>query len=386
MQQPAGSHGRIDEAMENRGLFQAQLVVGEQAVERPCLPWQGTAQQQQQKQDGTPGPTQMLVPPVPVFLEAPSVQVEPMVPDLRDLKRVMPAAGSSDEHSQPPPEPVAKLRRISSKDSKEWTVAGVTVLLDAYEERYEKLHRGNFSSKDWEFVAAFVNERCKDHGKKTKIQCKNKIENLKKKFRLEESRSGGGSGKPSWFWYERMEGLVGPVQKKLTPDSKDTVQRHHQHVQPGIPGGIDAGDPGPSSGKPSSEYVADLEEEERLELPEASRALALDNASDSARADGAAGKSWDRQARDEDAANASTRPQHSGAESDREAGPSNGSTGVHKRSRQEAGERRNQKCPAAELASSFSRFVDAMVKIESEKMDLLKQLLLSQTQRPRNPP
>lgn len=71
------------------------------------------------------------------------------------------------------------------------------------------LNRGNLRGRDWEEVAAMVSERC-DKQTKSVEQCKNKVDNLKKRYKLERHRlTNGGVSASHWPWFKQMEQIVG---------------------------------------------------------------------------------------------------------------------------------------------------------------------------------
>ncbi|KAI3822568.1 hypothetical protein L1987_10160 [Smallanthus sonchifolius] len=97
------------------------------------------------------------------------------------------------------------------KDREEWSDAAIACLLDAYLEKFLQLNRGNLRVRDWEEVAAAVSERCENQSKSVE-QCKNKVDNLKKRYKLERNRSmnnNGGNATSHWPWYKKMEEIVG---------------------------------------------------------------------------------------------------------------------------------------------------------------------------------
>lgn len=95
------------------------------------------------------------------------------------------------------------------KDREEWSDAAITCLLDAYSDKFTQLNRGNLRGRDWEDVAATVSERCEKLIKSVE-QCKNKIDNLKKRYKLERHRmSSGGTSASHWPWFKKMEEIVG---------------------------------------------------------------------------------------------------------------------------------------------------------------------------------
>ncbi|TKY66766.1 Trihelix transcription factor ASIL2 [Spatholobus suberectus] len=106
-----------------------------------------------------------------------------------------------------------------------WSEDATFTLIDAWGERYLELNRGNLRQKHWQEVAGAVNSRhVSAAGKKpfrTDVQCKNRIDTLKKKYKIEKARvsdSDGGYRSP-WPFFPRLDALIGdtfPV-KKLSP-------------------------------------------------------------------------------------------------------------------------------------------------------------------------
>lgn len=95
------------------------------------------------------------------------------------------------------------------KDREEWSDAAIACLLDAYTEKFTQLNRGNLRGRDWEEVAAVVSERCERQTKSVE-QCKNKVDNLKKRYKLERHRmNNGGISSSHWPWFKKMEQIVG---------------------------------------------------------------------------------------------------------------------------------------------------------------------------------
>lgn len=106
-----------------------------------------------------------------------------------------------------------------------WTEEATSTLVDAWGSRYLELNRGNLRQKDWQEVADVVNAR-HGHTKKTirtDVQCKNRIDTLKKKYKVEKGKISDSNGNytSSWPFFPRLEHLIGSGssknQSKTTP-------------------------------------------------------------------------------------------------------------------------------------------------------------------------
>ncbi|KAH9294220.1 hypothetical protein KI387_040581, partial [Taxus chinensis] len=78
---------------------------------------------------------------------------------------------------------------------------------------------------DLEEVALVVSERC-DRQKSSKSieQCKNKVDNLKKRYKSERHRlSNGSSGVSHWPWYKKMDQIVGSSVAKTVSDEDKSM-------------------------------------------------------------------------------------------------------------------------------------------------------------------
>ncbi|XP_059667503.1 uncharacterized protein LOC132312947 isoform X2 [Cornus florida] len=95
------------------------------------------------------------------------------------------------------------------KDREEWSDTAIACLLEAYTDKFMQLNKGNLRGRDWEEVAATVSERCEKQSKSVE-QCKNKVDNLKKRYKLERHRlNNGGVSASHWPWFKQMEQIVG---------------------------------------------------------------------------------------------------------------------------------------------------------------------------------
>ncbi|XP_076945611.1 uncharacterized protein LOC143616755 [Bidens hawaiensis] len=117
------------------------------------------------------------------------------------------------------------------KDREEWSDSAIVCLLDAYSDKFLQLNRGHLRGRDWEDVAAIVTERCEKQTKSVE-QCKNKVDNLKKRYKLEQHRmmnnmnTNGGNGTSHWPWFKKMEQIVGntlPMKTVLGDDNNNNT-------------------------------------------------------------------------------------------------------------------------------------------------------------------
>ncbi|KAK4783163.1 hypothetical protein SAY86_007537 [Trapa natans] len=110
------------------------------------------------------------------------------------------------------------------KDREEWSDAAIACLLEAYTEKFMQLNRGNLRGRDWEEVATTVSERC-DKQTKSVEQCKNKVDNLKKRYKLERHRmTNGGLSSSHWPWFKMLEEIVGnSLPSKATADEDKAI-------------------------------------------------------------------------------------------------------------------------------------------------------------------
>ncbi|XP_027343309.1 trihelix transcription factor ASIL1-like [Abrus precatorius] len=105
-----------------------------------------------------------------------------------------------------------------------WSEDATFTLIDAWGERYLELNRGNLRQKHWQEVADAVNAR---HGHvsskahRTDVQCKNRIDTLKKKYKIEKARvSDAGDSATAWPFFLQLDFLIGdtfPAKKPSPP-------------------------------------------------------------------------------------------------------------------------------------------------------------------------
>ncbi|KAI7725546.1 hypothetical protein M8C21_017738 [Ambrosia artemisiifolia] len=87
-----------------------------------------------------------------------------------------------------------------------WTESETETLIESWGDRYLQLNRGNLRQKDWKDVADAVNAT-RDLLKipRTDVQCKNRVDTLKKKYKVEKSKTTPSN----WRFFTRLGELIG---------------------------------------------------------------------------------------------------------------------------------------------------------------------------------
>lgn len=111
-----------------------------------------------------------------------------------------------------------------------WSDGATSALIDAWGERFLELSGGHIKQKQWQEVADAVSSR-EDYTKppKTDLQCKNRIDTLKKKYKIESTRIASGAAASSpWPFFHRLDLLIGsstnpPPPSKAAPAPAPTL-------------------------------------------------------------------------------------------------------------------------------------------------------------------
>ncbi|XP_047331110.1 trihelix transcription factor ASIL1-like [Impatiens glandulifera] len=109
-----------------------------------------------------------------------------------------------------------------------WSEEATSTLVDAWGRRFMELNRGNLRQNDWQEVSDIVNS-LHGHTKKsyrTDVQCKNRIDTLKKKYKVEKARVSASNGAvtSSWSFYSRMDTLIGSAVSNKTGHGSKPVK------------------------------------------------------------------------------------------------------------------------------------------------------------------
>lgn len=141
-----------------------------------------------------------------------------------------------------------------------WSEDATKILIDVWGDRYLSLNRGNLRQKDWKEVSDAVNSRYQDGAKpfRTDVQCKNRIDTLKKKYKVEKVKPPPSN----WPFYHRLEFLIGSNaltqsnKKPITSIGTLTAKPTNSSSRPG---------PKPPLAYPMSSMSEDQDEEEGKE-------------------------------------------------------------------------------------------------------------------------
>ncbi|GMI98654.1 Arabidopsis SIP1 clade Trihelix1 [Hibiscus trionum] len=105
------------------------------------------------------------------------------------------------------PSPAADTSAAKKPQPLPWTHQETLNLIQAYQEKWYSLQRGQLKANQWEEVAATVATSCgliDDPAAKTALQCRHKMEKLRRRYRSERQGLGSGS---AWPYYDAMEAL-----------------------------------------------------------------------------------------------------------------------------------------------------------------------------------
>ncbi|XP_039120552.1 trihelix transcription factor ASIL2-like [Dioscorea cayenensis subsp. rotundata] len=100
-----------------------------------------------------------------------------------------------------------------------WSEDATEALVEAWGTRYLELNRGNLRQKDWQEVADAVNGRpgASRRSHRTDVQCKNRIDTLKRKYKSEKARVASGAVASQWPFYSRLDDLIGSITPAKRP-------------------------------------------------------------------------------------------------------------------------------------------------------------------------
>ncbi|KAL0925132.1 hypothetical protein M5K25_003442 [Dendrobium thyrsiflorum] len=121
-----------------------------------------------------------------------------------------------------------------------WSEGETSVLVDAWGDRFLDLNRGNLRQKQWQEVADAVNARpgAGRRPPRTDVQCKNRIDTLKKKYKIEKVKISDGAYGSQWPFYSRLDMLIGstvPAKKPPLSSSSPPLALPLPSYRKGLP-------------------------------------------------------------------------------------------------------------------------------------------------------
>ncbi|KAG8363459.1 hypothetical protein BUALT_Bualt19G0024700 [Buddleja alternifolia] len=107
-----------------------------------------------------------------------------------------------------------------------WSPEETVALIDAYRDKWYSLRRGNLRANHWQEVADDVASKCPNNPPKTAVQCRHKMEKLRKRYRAEIQRAAAHGGvrkySSSWVHFMSMYSMEkGPNNNPTPPSSSD---------------------------------------------------------------------------------------------------------------------------------------------------------------------
>ncbi|XVF51865.1 hypothetical protein PTKIN_Ptkin04bG0218300 [Pterospermum kingtungense] len=125
-----------------------------------------------------------------------------------------------------PPQPSANASRRVPPPC--WSKDETMALIEAYKEKWFALRRGNLKASDWDAVSAAVSSATDPGTPKSSVQCRHKIEKLRKRYRGEKQRSLKNPGKfsSSWDLFPLLNSINFASTSVAGSDDKDDIFDH----------------------------------------------------------------------------------------------------------------------------------------------------------------
>uniref|UniRef100_K3Y7Q5 Myb/SANT-like DNA-binding domain-containing protein n=1 Tax=Setaria italica TaxID=4555 RepID=K3Y7Q5_SETIT len=175
-----------------------------------------------------------------------------------------------------------------------WSEGATSALIDAWGERFVALGRGSLRHPQWQEVADAVSSRDGySKAPKSDVQCKNRIDTLKKKYKVERAKPVS-----SWQFFDRLDFLLAPTYGNKPGSGGGGGGGHNSNSRSPVPAALRVSFPqrSPSAAKrrpPSPEPSVSSESSDGFPpLPALPAANGKRRRTDEGRADG--GSSGDR--------------------------------------------------------------------------------------------
>ncbi|KAL6557305.1 hypothetical protein OROMI_017655 [Orobanche minor] len=126
-----------------------------------------------------------------------------------------------------------------------WSPEETVALIDAYRDKWYSLRRGNLRANHWQEVAEDVASRCPVSPQKTAVQCRHKMEKLRKRYRSEIQRAAAHGGvrryASSWAHFLHMHSMEkgpNPTPPSSSSSDEDEESDHKNSYNRGISRGF----------------------------------------------------------------------------------------------------------------------------------------------------
>ncbi|KAF4395207.1 hypothetical protein CsatB_007095 [Cannabis sativa] len=153
----------------------------------------------------------------------------------------LPAPPPSSSTVQTQPTPLAQVQPTPPSSSRRlpppcWSHDETVALIDSYRDKWYSLRRGNLKATHWQEVADAVSARCPSASPaKTAVQCRHKMEKLRKRYRTELQRARSmpvSRFTSSWVHFKRMDSMEkGPTAKPENSDSPGEDEDHEDEEE-----------------------------------------------------------------------------------------------------------------------------------------------------------
>ncbi|KAL1560616.1 trihelix transcription factor ASIL2-like [Salvia divinorum] len=138
-----------------------------------------------------------------------------------------------DSPSGQPSPPPSKTPAFPGREDC-WSEEATRTLIDAWGAHYLHLNRGNLRQQQWREVADAVNAAHATKLRRTDVQCKNRIDTTKKKYKIEKSKSVQSNGRyaSAWPHFHSLDALIGNSFSKTVAASASANKNHRRRISP----------------------------------------------------------------------------------------------------------------------------------------------------------
>ncbi|KAL0443833.1 UNVERIFIED_CONTAM: Trihelix transcription factor ASIL2 [Sesamum latifolium] len=157
---------------------------------------------------------------------------------ISDDDNLAPSSPPSPAKPEPSSEPTPPATRTPAFPSREdcWSEEATRTLIEAWGAHYLQLNRGNLRQKHWQEVADAVNAIHATSAKlrRTDVQCKNRIDTTKKKYKIEKSKVVQSNGRyvSTWPHFQSLDSLIGDSFSKTSNNTNGHNRNLRRRASP----------------------------------------------------------------------------------------------------------------------------------------------------------